>query len=113
MKIHLEFVLVGQSMRVDYVLVLEIFIFIFEFWLYIGEESLSYGYEETGKIWMKNQFEWYGERYSIGDTITCYAVNWFCFFVNENNFWLFIKRILKVNVEMFYYHFLKMLWILN
>jgi len=42
-----------------------------------GEEFLSYGCEETGKLWTKNEFEWYGERYSIGDTMTCYAVNYF------------------------------------
>lgn len=41
----------------------------------IGDEYLSYGYEETGKFWTKNEFEWYGEKYSIGDIITCYAVN--------------------------------------
>jgi len=45
----------------------------------VGDECLSYGYEETGKIWTKNQFEWYGEQYSIGDIITCYAVNCFLF----------------------------------
>ncbi len=25
----------------------------------------------------KNQSEWYGERYSVDDTITCYAVSYF------------------------------------
>ncbi|CAF1130276.1 unnamed protein product [Rotaria sordida] len=42
--------------------------------MYSGcDESLSYAYEGTGKIWNRNKFEWYGERYSIGDIITCYA----------------------------------------
>ncbi|CAF0846032.1 unnamed protein product [Adineta steineri] len=39
----------------------------------LGKQSLSYGYEQSGKFWTKNQFEWYGEQYSIGDIITCYA----------------------------------------
>ena len=29
------------------------------------------------KLETRNQFEWYGERYSVGDIITCYAVNFF------------------------------------
>ncbi|CAF0956110.1 unnamed protein product [Adineta steineri] len=39
----------------------------------LGKQSLSYGYEQSGKFWTKNQFAWYGEQYSIGDIITCYA----------------------------------------
>ncbi|CAF0860253.1 unnamed protein product [Adineta steineri] len=39
----------------------------------LGKQSLSYGYEQSGKFWTKNQFGWYGEQYSIGDIITCYA----------------------------------------
>ncbi|CAF4908315.1 unnamed protein product [Rotaria sp. Silwood1] len=38
-----------------------------------SDELLSFGYEGTGKIWTGNQFEWYGEQYSVGDIITCYA----------------------------------------
>jgi hypothetical protein len=56
---------------------MNLFFLYFKFRLRVGEESLSYGFEETGKIWTKNQFEWYSERYSVGDTITCYAVSYF------------------------------------
>jgi hypothetical protein len=51
----------------------------FKLQLYTGDEYLSYGYEKTGQIWTKNQSEWYGERYSVDDTITCYAVSYISF----------------------------------
>ncbi|CAF0732525.1 unnamed protein product [Didymodactylos carnosus] len=41
--------------------------------LFLGEEPLSYGYGGTGKKSTANRFENYGESYTVGDTITCYA----------------------------------------
>ena len=76
MKIHMEFALVGQPMTMDYILVLKNYFFIGKSRISSsGDELLSYAYENSGKIWTNKQSNRYGKRYSIGDTITCYAVN--------------------------------------
>ncbi len=94
MKIHMAFELVGQSMRVDYLLVWWTFLFTLNFGCIQVMNTYVMAMKKQVKSGRKNQSEWYGERYSVDDTITCYAVSyisfqleWFFIVYKKKGFW--------------------------
>ena len=56
------------------------------FFLWSGEEALSFGYGGTGKASTECQFKDYGESFTAGDVITAYLVCRFCWHV-----WLIVQ----------------------
>jgi hypothetical protein len=43
--------------------------------IFVGEEGLSYGFENTGKSCTASEFSEYGASYTQGDVIGCYLVS--------------------------------------